>query len=454
MIHTFKKFGLNIVLDIATGSVLSVDDVAFEVINFYAQNESFAGIYNALRDFSKNDIDEAIDEVKKLIAEGMLFAVDKYDELNLIEKRQPVIKALCLHVSHDCDLRCRYCFASTGSFKQQRKLMSFEVGKQAIDFLLKSSGNRRNLEVDFFGGEPLLNFDVVKRIVEYAREEEKKYKKHISFTLTTNATMLNDEIIEYLNANMDNVVLSHDGRKDVNDFMRIDTNGFGTYDRITQNILKFIKLRNGKTYYVRGTFTSKNLDFWEDVLHLNDLGIKEISMEPVVLDDKSPYAIRLEHIEQLKKGYDILADEYLKRKLKGEGFNFFHFNIDLSGGPCVSKRLSGCGAGFEYVAIDPDGNIFPCHQFVDKPEFCLGNVFDGISRFELVEEFKKNNIYEKEECLGCWARFYCSGGCAAANYNMNGDLKKPYIVGCELERKRVENAIAAKLYLLEKGIEE
>jgi len=452
MIHAFKKFGLNIVLDVASGSIFTVDDVAFEVIKYFDKNRTFEGVYDSL-DFDRHDIEEAVNEVEKLIEEEILFTEDEYKYLNLVEKRNPVIKALCLHVSHDCDLRCRYCFASTGSFKKERKLMSFDVGRKAIDFLLKSSGQRKNLEVDFFGGEPLLNFETVKKIVEYAKEEEKKYDKHISFTLTTNATALNDEIIEYLNENMENVVLSHDGRPEVHDFMRIDRHGSGTYDVITQKILKFIQKRNGKTYYVRGTFTSKNLDFSKDVLHLYSLGIKEISIEPVVLDEKSEWAILPQHVERIKEEYDILAQEYVNAKLKGEGFNFFHFNIDLAGGPCVSKRLSGCGAGFEYVAVDPDGNIFPCHQFVDKPQFKLGTVFDGITRADLVEEFKKNNIYEKEECSNCWARFYCSGGCAAANYNMCGDVKKSYTVSCELERKRVENAIAAKLYLMEKGIE-
>jgi len=452
MVHTFEKFGLKIVVDVASGSIFTVDSVAYEVIKYYKENGSFDGVEDTL-EFDKQQIAEAVFEVKSLIEQGALFSADIYKDMNLIEKRNPVIKAMCLHVAHDCDLRCRYCFASSGTFKQERKLMSFDVGKKVIDFLLQNSGSRQNLEVDFFGGEPLLNFEVVKKIVEYARQEEKKYNKKISFTLTTNATNLTDQIIEYLNQNMENVVLSHDGRPQVNDFMRIDKDGNGTYDRITDNILRFIQKRNGKTYYVRGTFTAKNLDFSKDVLHLYSLGIKEISVEPAVLDKSSPWAIRESHIERIKEEYDILAEEYINAKLKGESFSFFHFNIDLTGGPCVSKRLSGCGAGFEYVAVDPEGNIFPCHQFVDKPSFKLGSVFEGIKRLDLIEEFKKNTVYEKNECSKCWARFYCSGGCAAANYNMNGDVKKSYIVGCELERKRVENAIAIKLYLMEKGIE-
>jgi uncharacterized protein len=454
MIHTFKRFGLNIILDVPSGSIFTVNDVAFEVILFYNQYGSFENIYKNLTNFDRREVDEAIEEVKNLINEGVLFTQDNYAELNLIEKREPVIKSLCLHVAHDCDLRCKYCFASTGSFKQERNLMPVEVGRQAIDFLLKNSGRRKNLEVDFFGGEPLLNFEVVKKVVEYAREEEKKYGKSIAFTITTNATKLNDETIEWLNENMENVVLSHDGRPETHNFMRIDKDGNGTYERITPKILKFVGIRKDKTYCVRGTFTSRNLDFSEDVVHLANLGIKEISIEPAVLDEKNPYAIKPEHLEKIKVEYDKLAEEYIKRKVERRGFNFFHFNIDLSGGPCVSKRLCGCGAGFEYVAVDPVGDIYPCHQFVDKPHFKLGNVFDGITKADLVEEFKRNNIYEKEECSKCWARFYCSGGCAAANYNMNGDLKKPYSIGCELEKRRVENAIAAKLYLLQKGINE
>ncbi|MEZ0537654.1 thioether cross-link-forming SCIFF peptide maturase [Caldicellulosiruptoraceae bacterium PP1] len=447
MIHLFKKFGLNIVLDVASGSILTVDDLAYEVLDYYNTNNTFEGIYQKLTLYSKSDIDETIKEIEELIEQEVLFYKDQYQEYDLIEKRNPVVKALCLHVSHDCDLRCRYCFASTGSFKGNRKLMNLEVGKKAIDFLLENSGNRRNLEVDFFGGEPLLNLDVVKGIIEYAREVEAKYNKKISFTLTTNATMLSEEVMEFLNENMENIVLSHDGRKNVNDYMRIDIDGKGTYENITNNILKFINKRKGKTYYVRGTFTANNLDFSEDVLHLADLGIKEISVEPVVLPDNSPYAIKEEHLEKLKSEYDRLAERYLERNLSGNGFNFFHFNIDLTGGPCVSKRLAGCGAGFEYMAVDPDGNLFPCHQFVDKAEFKIGTVFSGIENHQTVEKFKKNTVFTKDECSNCWAKYYCSGGCAAANYNMNGNVKKSYSVACELEKKRLECAIALKLKL-------
>jgi len=448
VVHLFKKFGNNIVIDVPTGSVFTVDDISFDVIEYYNKYKTFDGIHEKLLSYNSSELDEAIGEVNQLISENVLFTEDYYNNLQLIEKRNPVVKALCLHVSHDCDLRCRYCFASTGSFKGDRKFMSLDVAKKAIDFLLSNSGRRKNLEVDFFGGEPLLNFEVVKKTVEYAKKVEIEYNKHISFTLTTNATNLTDDIIDYLNQNMDNVVLSHDGRKEVNDFMRIEQNGYGTYDKITKNIIRFIEKRNGKTYCVRGTYTAKNTDFSADVLHLANLNIKEISIEPVVLPDNHPYSLKAEHIDILKTEYERLALEIINRAGTEKEFNFFHFNIDLSGGPCVSKRVSGCGAGFEYMAVTPDGDLYPCHQFVDKKEFKLGNVFEGFTNYPLIEEFKKNTVFEKIECQNCWAKYYCSGGCAAANYNINRDVKKSYILSCELERERIECAIGIKIELM------
>ena len=393
-------------------------------------------------DITAEDMKDVFEDLDELEENGTLFTVDVYKEGVIdFKKRQTVVKALCLHIAHDCNLACRYCFAGEGEYKGDRSLMSLEVGKKALDFLVANSGNRRNLEVDFFGGEPLMNFDVVKELVAYGRELEKTHDKHFRFTLTTNGVLLRDDVIEFANKEMDNIVLSIDGRKEVHDHMRPFKNGKGSYDFILDKFKKVAESRNQQKYYVRGTFTHYNLDFVKDVLSLADEGFEQISVEPVVAGPEEPYAIREEDIPQICEGYDELAKEMLKRKKEGRGFNFFHYMIDLSGGPCVYKRLSGCGSGTEYLAVTPWGDLYPCHQFVGEEEFCLGNVDDGIVNTEMRDTFKLCNVYAKEECRNCFAKFYCSGGCAANAYHCHQDINKPYEIGCELQRKRVECAI-------------
>ena len=378
----------------------------------------------------------------------VLFTEDCYEEYICGFKDRPtVVKALCLHIAHDCNLACRYCFAEEGEYKGRRALMSAEVGKKALDFLVENSGNRRNLEVDFFGGEPLMNFDVVKEIVAYGRDLEKTHDKKFRFTLTTNGVLLNDDIMEFANKEMDNVVLSVDGRKEVHDFMRPFRNGKGSYDFIIDKFKKFADSRNQQKYYVRGTFTHHNLDFSKDVMHLADEGFEQISVEPVVAPDTADYAIKEEDLPKIMEEYDLLAKEMIKREKEGKGFTFFHFMIDLTGGPCVAKRLSGCGSGTEYLAVTPWGDLYPCHQFVGEEDFLMGNVFEGIKKDEIVKEFKACNVYSKEECKKCFARFYCSGGCSANSYNFNGTINGTYEIGCKLERKRVECALMVKAAL-------
>ena len=356
---------------------------------------------------------------------------------------------MCLHIAHDCNLRCEYCFASTGDFGEGRKLMPLETGKQAIDFLLKHSANRKNLELDFFGGEPLMNWDVVKQLVAYGREQEKLHNKNFRFTLTTNGVLLNDEVMEFCNKEMGNVVLSIDGRKEVHDHMRPFRKGAGSYDLIVPKFQKFAELRHQDKYYVRGTFTHYNTDFAADVLHLADLGFKQISVEPVVAPPTEDYAIREEDLPQIMDEYDRLAKEFVKRQKEGRGFKFFHFMLDLSQGPCVAKRLSGCGSGTEYLAVTPWGDFYPCHQFVGQEDFCLGNVYEGVKKTETVNEFKKCNVYSKKECSQCFARFYCSGGCAANSYNFTGKINDVYEIGCKMQQKRIECALMIKAALAE-----
>ena len=397
---------------------------------------------------------EILDEIRELADRGMLFKEDTYRQgLIDFQKRKTVVKALCLHIAHDCNLACRYCFAGEGEYHGDRALMSFEVGKKALDFLIENSGNRRNLEVDFFGGEPLMNWEVVKRLVAYGREQEKLHDKNFRFTLTTNGVLLNDEIMEFCNREMANVVLSLDGRKEVNDRMRPTRNGKGSYDLIVPKFQKFASQRRalGKSYYVRGTFTRENLDFASDVLHYADLGFDQLSMEPVVAPPEEPYALQEEDLPRLMEEYDRLAREFVERKKAGKGFTFFHFMLDLEGGPCVYKRLSGCGSGTEYLAVTPWGDLYPCHQFVGNPDFLLGNVEEGIVRPEICNEFKLCNVYAKPSCRDCFARFYCSGGCAANAYNFHGKITDAYEIGCALEKKRVECALMIKAALAEKA---
>ena len=450
MIHQYKNNGYNIVLDVNSGSVHVVDDVAYDIIGMY-ENETKENIIKAIQTKYSNEhldeqeINEVFDDIETLKEEGSLFTEDVYKDMVIdFKKRDTVVKALCLHIAHDCNLACRYCFAEEGEYHGRRALMSFEVGKKALDFLVSHSGTRRNLEVDFFGGEPLMNFDVVKQLVAYGRSLEEKFDKHFRFTITTNGILLDDDILDFINKEMDNVVLSIDGRKEVNDRMRPSRNGKGSYEIILPKFKKVAKSRNESKYYVRGTFTKYNLDFDKDVLHLADEGFTQISVEPVVAESTMPYALSEEDIPEIMESYDRLAKEMLKREEEGRGFNFFHYMIDLSGGPCVYKRLSGCGSGTEYLAVTPWGDFYPCHQFVGNEEFLLGNVDEGIVNQDRVNEFKLCNVYAKKECSTCFARYYCSGGCAANSFNFNGNINSTYDIGCQLQKKRIECAIMLK----------
>lgn len=445
MIHQYKNNGYNIVLDVNSGAIHVVDELMYDVIGLY-QEHSHEQILELLRDkYPEAELREAFDEIEELKADGDLFTEDVYRSAIIdFKKRQTVVKALCLHIAHDCNLACEYCFAEEGEYHGRRALMSFETGKQALDFLIANSGSRRNLEVDFFGGEPLMNFEVVRQLVDYGRKQEKLFDKHFRFTLTTNGVLLDDEVMAFANREMDNVVLSIDGRKEVHDRMRPFRKGAGSYELIVPKFQKLAESRGQERYYVRGTYTHYNTDFSEDVLHLADLGFKQISVEPVVAQPQDPYALREEDLPVLFDQYDRLAREMLKREKEGRGFNFFHFMIDLEGGPCVYKRLSGCGSGTEYLAVTPWGDLYPCHQFVGNEAFLMGNVRDGVTNQAVRDEFKCCNVYAKEKCADCFARFYCSGGCAANAYNFSGDITGTYDLGCELQRKRIECAIMIK----------
>ena len=450
MIHQYKNNGYNIVLDVNSGAIHIVDDTTYDIIALYEEKD-LPAIQAELKDkYPEELISECYQEVKELAEDGQLFTKDEYEDYIMdFKKRQTVVKALCLHIAHDCNLACRYCFAEEGEYHGRRELMSYEVGKAALDFLIANSGNRRNLEVDFFGGEPLMNFQVVKDLVAYGREQEKIHNKNFRFTLTTNGVLLNDEVMEFANKEMANVVLSIDGRKEVNDHMRPFRNGKGSYDLIVPKFQKFAESRHQDKDYVRGTFTHFNQDFSQDVLHLADLGFKQISVEPVVAPPEEEYAIREEDLPKLFAEYDALAAEMVERKKSGRDFNFFHFMIDLEGGPCVAKRLSGCGSGTEYLAVTPWGDLYPCHQFVGNEEFKMGTVFEGVKNTELRDEFKCCNVYAKKKCRECFARFYCSGGCAANSYNFHGNINDAYDIGCELQKKRIECAIMIKAAMAE-----
>lgn len=450
MVHQYKNNGRNIVLDVNSGSVHVVDDLAYDAIALYDKKSEEEIVQELKGSYPENDIREVLEDIRALKDAGQLFTEDIYrDYIMDFKKRKTVVKALCLHIAHDCNLACKYCFAEEGEYHGRRALMSFEVGKKALDFLIANSGNRRNLEVDFFGGEPLMNWQVVKDLVAYGREQEKIHDKNFRFTLTTNGILLNDEVQEFVNKEMGNVVLSLDGRKEINDMMRPFRGGQGSYDQIVPKFQKMAESRNQTNYYVRGTFTHYNLDFAKDVLHMADLGFKQISVEPVVAPPEADYAIREEDVPVLCEEYDRLAAEIVRREKAGEHFNFFHFMIDLTGGPCVAKRLSGCGSGTEYLAVTPWGDFYPCHQFVGQEEFLMGNVDDGIVREDIRDEFKTCNVYAKEKCRDCFARFYCSGVCAANSWNFHHSINDAYDIGCELERKRVECAIMIKAALAE-----
>ena len=459
MIHQYKNNGYNIVLDVNSGSVHVVDDLVYDVIpvveealNENADQQSVeVKLLMALSGkYEEADIKEALLEVLELKEAGMLYAPDIYENYIIdFKKRETVVKALCLHIAHDCNLACKYCFAEEGEYHGRRAMMSYEVGKKALDFLVAGSGSRVNLEVDFFGGEPLMNWQVVKDLVAYGRSLEAPNNKKFRFTLTTNGMLLDDEIMEFANKEMSNIVLSIDGRKEIHDLMRPRRGGQGSYDVIVPKFQKVAESRDQMNYYVRGTFTRNNMDFAEDVKHLADLGFQQISVEPVVAEPTDDYALREEDIPGLLKEYDRLAVELLNRRKEGKGVNFFHFMIDLQGGPCVAKRLSGCGSGTEYLAVTPWGDLYPCHQFVGKEEFIMGNVDEGITRTDIRDEFKTCNVYAKEKCRSCFAKFYCSGGCAANSYNFHGHINDAYDLGCELQRKRVECAIMIKAALAE-----
>lgn len=445
MIHKYCMNGIYIVLDVNSGAVHIVDKLVYDILDVYNKKDNADIISDFSKDYSQAEVEQAMEEIDTLVKQRQLFSPDTYSAVvPFVDKREPVVKALCLHIAHDCNLKCKYCFAEEGEYHGKRELMSSEVGKKAIDMLIKASGTRKNLEVDFFGGEPLMNFDVVKEIVEYARGLEKDYNKNFRFTITTNGILLNDEIMDYINKNMHNVVLSIDGRKEINDKMRPRAGGQGSYDNIVPKFQKLAESRNQTDYYVRGTFTRNNLDFASDVMHLADLGFKQISVEPVVADDCEDYAIRKEDLPAIFKEYDNLANLILERRKNGQWFNFFHFMIDLTGGPCVIKRLVGCGSGTEYLAVTPNGDLYPCHQFAGRPEFKMGTVNTGVVNTEIRKNFENCNVYSKPACKECWAKFYCSGGCVANSFNCHGDLISPYEIGCEMQKKRIECAIMIK----------
>ncbi len=448
MVHQFKSNNYNIVLDVNSGLVHSVDDITYDFIDLCKTMSTTEAAKKLISESRVTEAEayEIQEEIEALIADEQLFSKDIFESAaKSFKKPQSIVKALCLHIAHDCNLACKYCFAEEGEYHGRRELMSAETGKKALDFLVKSSGNRTNLEVDFFGGEPLMNFDVVKEIVNYGRELEKKHDKKFRFTITTNGILLNDSIMEFINAEMANVVLSIDGRKEVNDSMRPFRNGKGSYELILPKFKKLADSRNQERYYVRGTYTHFNTDFSEDVIHLAEQGFKQISVEPVVAEETSEYAITEKDLPILCEEYDKLANYMLEKRREGKPFTFFHFMIDMDGGPCLIKRLSGCGSGTEYLAVTPWGDLYPCHQFVGEEGFLLGNVDDGIVNASICDEFAANNIYTKPDCKDCFAKLFCSGGCAANAYKYGGGLNGNYKVGCELQRKRVECALMLKV---------
>ncbi len=456
MIHCYKLGGLNIVLDIYSGSVHVVDEVAYDIIKNYESTDKnvlkaeILKKYKNSNEITEADIDECFNQVEELRLGGKLFTQDTFENLagDLKKKNEGIVKALCLHIAHACNLNCSYCFASQGNYKGERSLMSFEVGKRALDFLIENSGTRHNLEVDFFGGEPLMNFDVVKELVKYARSIEKAHNKNFRFTLTTNGMLIDDDVIEFANKECSNVVLSLDGRKEVHDRFRVDYSGNGSYDRIVPKFQELVKKRGGKNYYMRGTFTHANPDFLEDIKTMLDLGFRELSLEPVVCAENDPSALTMEDLPIVLDQYEKLANLMLEKHRQGDDFTFYHYMIDLKSGPCVYKRISGCGSGTEYMAVTPWGDLYPCHQFVGEEKFKLGDVFNGVTNKIIQDEFAACNVYTRPECKDCWAKLYCSGGCAANAYHATGSVNGVYKYGCELFKKRMECAImleAAKM---------
>ena len=449
MVHCYKLGGLNIVLDICSGSVHVVDEVVYDVIEAYESRSKEEIIAEMLEKYAhdesvtREELEGCFEDIEELKVEGKLFSPDNFEPMagKLKEKSAGVVKALCLHIAHTCNLNCSYCFASQGKYHGDRALMSFEVGKRALDFLIENSGTRHNLEVDFFGGEPLMNFEVVKQLVAYARSIEKAAKKNFRFTLTTNGVLIDDDVIEFANRECSNVVLSLDGRKEVHDRYRVDYAGNGSWEKIVPKFQKLVEARGGQGYYMRGTFTHANPDFLKDIEKMLELGFTELSMEPVVGPESDPSSLTKEDLPIVLEQYEKLAELMLKRHREGRPFTFYHYMIDLKGGPCIYKRISGCGSGTEYMAVTPWGDLYPCHQFVGEEKFKLGNVFDGVDNKEAQEDFAACNVYSRPECRECWARLYCSGGCAANAYHSTGSVRGVYKYGCELFKKRMECAI-------------
>lgn len=459
MIHSYKMKGYNIIIDQNSGCVHSVDEVAYDIINMFESKPKekikafILDKYSKRDDVTPEDIDLCFEDIEALIKDGRLFAKDAFENSALdFKKRQGVLKAICLHVAHDCNLACKYCFAGKGEYDGPKGLMSFETGKRALDFLVEKSGTRKNLEVDFFGGEPLLNWEVCKKLVEYGRSIEKEHGKNFRFTLTTNGVLVNDEVIDFCNREMGNVVLSLDGRKETHDRLRTTCNGKGSYDLIVDKFKKFANARNQADYYMRGTYTHYNTDFSKDIIHMAYLGFKELSIEPVVSDPTEPYALKENDLPILKEQYEILADEMLRRYRNGNGFTFYHYMIDLNSGPCIVKRISGCGVGTEYMAVTPSGELYPCHQFVGDEKFLLGDIWKGVINTAILDEFKGCNVYSHPECKDCFAKLYCSGGCAANAYHTTGSVNGIYEFGCELHRKRIECAIMLKVAEAEENL--
>ena len=453
MVHQYKLNGYNIVLDSCSGSIHSVDEVAYDIIAMYKEKSPEEIVRELLEKYAhRSDVTEeelyaCIADVAALEKAGKLFTPDNFASMagTFKERSGDVVKALCLHVAHTCNLNCSYCFASQGKYHGERALMSFEVGKRALDFLIENSGRRTNLEVDFFGGEPLMNWEVVKQLVEYARTQEEPHHKKFRFTLTTNGMLIDDEVIDFANREMSNVVLSLDGRKEIHDALRVDYAGNGSYDRIVPKFQKLVKARGGKNYYMRGTFTHANPDFTKDLFHMADLGFTELSMEPVVCAPGDSAALTPEDIEIVKQQYELLAVDMLRREKEGKPITFYHYMLDLTGGPCIYKRISGCGSGTEYMAVTPWGDLYPCHQFVGEEKYRLGNIWDGVTNTALREEFRSCNAYARPDCKDCWAKLYCSGGCAANAYHATGSIRGVYEAGCELFKKRIECAIMMKV---------
>ena len=449
MIHQYKLGGFNIVLDICSGSVHAVDEVAYDIISMFETADKET-VLSAMKEkyvdgveITDADIDECYEQIEQLKANGKLFAPDTFEPMagELKNKTRGVVKALCIHIAHTCNLNCAYCFASQGKYQGDRAIMSYEVGKRALDFLIENSGTRKNLEVDFFGGEPLMNFDVVKQLVAYARSVEKEHGKNFRFTLTTNGVLIDDDVIEFANKEMSNVVLSLDGRKEIHDRYRVDYAGNGSWDKIVPKFQKLVEARGGKNYYMRGTFTHANPDFLNDIKQMLDLGFTELSMEPVVCASGDPSELTQEDLPVVMEQYEKLAELMLEREKEGRPFTFYHYMIDLTGGPCIYKRISGCGSGTEYMAVTPWGDLYPCHQFVGDEKFRLGSIYEGVTNTEIQQEFSDCNVYAREECRNCWARLYCSGGCAANAYHATGKITGIYEYGCELFKKRMECAI-------------